>query len=71
MIKNIVFDFGNVLLGWNEDEIVGYFSDDIKEREILRDVIFKSKEWAGLDDGSLTYEEAKIVFKEKMPKGLK
>lgn len=22
MIKNIIFDFGNVLLGWNEDEIV-------------------------------------------------
>ena len=56
MIKNNVFDFGNVLLGWNEEEIVSCFVDNIKEREILRDVIFKSKEWAGLDDKKIKAE---------------
>lgn len=45
MIKNIIFDFGNVLLEWNEDKIVNNYSNNKEEQEILKKVIFKS------DDG--------------------
>ena len=63
--KNIIFDFGNVLLGWNEDYIVSKFADNDEEKEILKKVIFKSEEWFKLDEGLINYKEAMIIFKEK------
>ena len=71
MIKNIIFDFGNVLLEWNEDKIVTNYSSKKEEQEILKKVIFKSDEWFMLDDGSMNYQEAISVFKEKLPINLK
>lgn len=71
MIKNIIFDFGNVLLGWNEDEIVKNYSENKEEQEILKKVIFKSDEWFKLDDGTINYQEAISIFKEKLPINLK
>lgn len=71
MIKNIIFDFGNVLLEWNEDKIVPNYSSQKEEQEILKKVIFKSDEWFMLDDGSMNYQEAISVFKEKLPINLK
>lgn len=71
MIKNIIFDFGNVLLEWNEAKIATSYSDDEKEQEILKNVIFKSTEWIGLDNGSKNYEQVIHIFKEKLPENLK
>lgn len=71
MIKNIIFDFGNVLLKWDEDLIVANYSDNKEEQEILKNVIFKSNEWIKLDDGSMSYQEATSVFKENLPSNLK
>ena len=71
MIKNIKFDLGNVLLEWNEDKIVTNYSSKKEEQEILKKVIFKSDEWFMLDDGSMNYQEAISVFKEKLPINLK
>ncbi len=36
MIKNIIFDFGNVLLEWNEDKVVSNYSNNKDEQEILK-----------------------------------
>lgn len=33
MIKNIIFDFGNVLLEWNEDKVVSNYSNKKDETE--------------------------------------
>ena len=71
MIKNIIFDFGNVLFEWNEDEIVKNYANNEQEQEILKKVIFKSKEWFKLDDGSMEYQEIIPLFKEKLPTNLK
>ncbi len=70
IIKNIIFDLGNVLLGWNEDYIVSKFADNDEEKEILKKVIFKSEEWFKLDEGLINYKEAMIIFKEKLPSNL-
>lgn len=70
MIKNIIFDFGNVLLEWNEDKIVNNFSNNKEEQEILKKVIFKSNEWLKLDDGTMEYKQAIELFKEKLPTNL-
>jgi epoxide hydrolase-like predicted phosphatase len=57
MIKNIIFDLGNVLISFKPSEYFekkGY-SENIKAR-ILSD-IFSSKEWAMLDNGDITTPE--------------
>jgi FMN phosphatase YigB (HAD superfamily) len=58
MIKNIIFDLGNVLLSWNPGEFFersGHGSEEV--RIILKD-IFKSTEWSMLDNGDITTSEA-------------
>lgn len=70
MIKNIIFDFGNVLLEWNEDKIVNNYSNNKEEQEILKKVIFKSSDWLKLDDGTIDYQQATTIFKEKLPANL-
>lgn len=70
MIKNIIFDFGNVLLEWNEDKVVSNYSNNKDEQEILKKVIFKSDDWLKLDDGTMDYKQAITLFKEKLPSNL-
>jgi putative hydrolase of the HAD superfamily len=57
MIKNIVFDLGNVLISFRPSEYFDkkQYPENIKAR-ILSD-IFASKEWLMLDNGELTTAE--------------
>jgi HAD superfamily hydrolase (TIGR01509 family) len=58
MIKNIVFDLGNVLLSWDPGEFLlktGY--DDETARHILN-TVFRSQTWFSLDNGDISKEEA-------------
>lgn len=70
MIKNIIFDFGNVLLKWNQTELSQKYSDIKEEQEQIEKVIFRSKEWIDLDNGLLNYKEAKAIFKKNLPDNL-
>lgn len=63
MIKNIVFDFANVLLKWNQTELSQKYSNIKEEQEQIEKVIFRSKEWFDLDNGLLNYKEAKLKLK--------
>lgn len=63
MIKNIIFDIGNVILEYNPKE---YLSKKIINSDLVQIVfkeIFESKEWEMLDRGVISEEEAinKIV----------
>jgi HAD superfamily hydrolase (TIGR01509 family) len=58
MIKNIVFDLGNVLISFKPDEFLekeGYPAD---YRNLVLNDVFRSKEWRMIDRGDLTLEEA-------------
>lgn len=58
MIKNVIFDIGNVLLNFEPKEYVK--SKVIEEKiEEIYESIFKSQEWPMLDRGTITEEEAK------------
>ncbi|MEK1830566.1 HAD family phosphatase [Priestia megaterium] len=62
MIKNIIFDIGNVLLNWKPEEYLkqkGIESDKILE---VHNELFKSEEWGMLDKGAITEEEAKNII---------
>ena len=65
-IKNIVFDLGRVLIKFEPKE---YIEQNIPEekREGFYNGIFGSAEWLMLDRGTLSYEDAKKIFKERVP----
>jgi len=58
MIKNLVFDLGNVLISFRPSEYLDKkeYSGTIKSK-ILSD-IFDSKEWGMLDNGDINTKEA-------------
>ena len=68
MIKNIVFDLGNVLLSWNPEEFFKRSGYDPEEVKIILKDIFKSNEWSMLDNGDITTSEAidLIAFKSSL-----
>ena len=62
MIKNIVFDIGNVLIKWQPAEIMAEFFPN--NPEMLYD-IFKSDVWYNLNLGVLTKEEAIELYNKR------
>lgn len=72
MIKNIIFDMGQVLISF----IPEYFIErvgvtDKKDKEILLREVYKSAEWPMMDRGTLTDEEAGEIMASRVPKHLK
>ncbi|WP_187984225.1 HAD family hydrolase [Streptococcus cristatus] len=58
MIKNLVFDLGNVLIEWNSEKILTSFEPEKERRQLLRQVIFESGVWHQTDKGELSLKEA-------------
>jgi len=58
MIRNIIFDMGNVLLTFNPDSILDRFVTQEENKEPIRQELFNGEEWPLLDRGALTEEEA-------------
>lgn len=67
MIKNIIFDLGNVVykLNWSKD--LEKFTNIATEKKLLSQVMFESKEWIKLDQGIITRREAINIMKKKLP----
>ncbi|HCI54634.1 MAG TPA: HAD family phosphatase [Bacteroidales bacterium] len=68
MIKNIIFDLGNVLINWKPAEFLenaGY-NDPLKS--LIVNYIFNGPEWRQLDNGDITLNEAinKIAKKSSL-----
>lgn len=57
MIKNLVFDFGNVLIEWNPAKILAAFVKE-EARKRVEAAIFDSGLWAQTDTGQLTLKSA-------------
>ena len=71
MIKNIVFDMGNVLIYFDRD----YFLDmvgitDSEDRKLLMREVYLSLEWSRMDRGSLTDDEAAEIMCSRVPERL-
>ncbi|MCF2625126.1 HAD family phosphatase [Fusobacterium perfoetens] len=66
MVKNIVFDLGNVLIKFKPEEFTEKNISE-KYREDFYRIVFKGQEWADLDRGVLEYDEAVKIFSEKLP----
>lgn len=66
MIKNIVFDLGNVLIAFNPEKFI---EENVSEkyREEFYKIVFKGQEWLDLDRGVLEYDEAIKIFSSRLP----
>ena len=64
MIKNIIFDIGNVILTFNLDYLVSSFykGDDY---ELLKEKLFK--DWERLDEDAISLEEYENKVKASLP----
>lgn len=67
MIKNIVFDLGNVLLDFDPENYLdelGY-SGELKLK--LKEEIFETEEWLQLDRGTISQEQAVEKWQQRNP----
>ena len=57
MIKNIIFDFGNVL-GWTlADYTTKTYVTDPEEQKLIRKIVFDPQDWDLLNRGKMTDED--------------
>ena len=54
MIRNIVFDYGNVLIRFKPEQELRKFVSSDEEAKELRDLIYLSKPWKDNDRGNTT-----------------
>lgn len=67
MIKNIIFDLGNVVIPNPKMEVVKKFFRDEKDAQVFNNYIFKSKYWEMMDLGKMTNEEvANKIIENKL-----
>ena len=72
MIRNIVFDMGNVLIRFDPELFMT--REGItrpKDREVLIQELFRSLEWAQMDRGDLREETAEPLILARIPDRLK
>lgn len=67
MIKNIIFDLGNVLLKFKPEEFLLQFLSDKEYIKQFITKITRSKLWLDLDRGYESLENAEIIFLSKYP----
>lgn len=56
ILKNLVFDMGNVLIEWNSEKILKAITDDIHLQDLLRKEVFETGLWVETDEGVKTRE---------------
>lgn len=72
MIKNIIFDMGQVLVKFDTNVFIKRVGiEDPKDKEIIMREVYKSVEWSMMDRGTLTDEEAAKIMEERVPTHLK
>lgn len=70
MIKNIVFDLGNVLVNYEPAKFITKFTNNPQHQKFLLENIFLSAEWIDFDRGTITKDEIARRVLKKAPAGL-
>jgi putative hydrolase of the HAD superfamily len=70
MIKNVVFDFGQVLIKYDPDYMASKFVDNSEDLRLLSDVLFDRLYWDKLDDATITDEQVVAFSCERLPERL-
>ena len=70
MIRNIVFDMGNVLLRFDREYFLDAVGAQGADRKLLLNNVYLSLEWARMDRGSMTEAEAAESMCRHVPERL-
>ncbi len=70
MIKNIIFDMGNVLLDYNPNVILDKVCGSEEEKRIIKKELFEGPEWLMGDRGEITNAERYELVKKRVPEKL-
>ena len=70
MIKNVIFDMGQVLIHWRPDMFTAQFELDKEEEALLMKEVFKNREWPQLDRGTISEEDATASVCTRLPEKL-
>ena len=70
MIKNIVFDFGNVLVSFDPVYMTRQYVKDEEDVALVSEVLFDRLYWDKLDAGTITDEEVVRFSCERLPERL-
>ncbi len=69
-IKNVVFDFGQVLVHFEPEYMTGIYVTNEEDRELLQRVVFDRLYWDRLDAGTIGDEEVISECKKRLPERL-
>ena len=70
MIRNVIFDMGNVLLRFDKELFIQRYGVSAEDSNILMTEVFNSLEWARMDRGSLTETQAAAIICRRVPERL-
>lgn len=70
MIKNIVFDMGNVLLDYNPQNVLSKYIEGVSDQALIREVLFNSEEWYLKDKGEITKAQMFERMAKRVPERL-
>ena len=70
MIKNIIFDFGKVLVDFDPYYMTKQYFNNEEEIKLVSDIIFDRLYWDKLDKGVITDVEIKNDVKKRLPVNL-
>ena len=71
MIRNLIFDFGQVLARFEPDEMIKPYLSDPADRETVARVAFDRCYWDRLDNGTMSEEEAADLIAPSLPERLR
>ena len=69
-IKNVVFDFGQVLVYFQPSYMVGAYVSDEADKALIEEVVFDRLYWDRLDSGDISDEEVVSTIRTRLPERL-
>ena len=70
MIKNILFDMGNVLIRFDREYFIDRLGVALEDKPLLMREVFLSVEWVQMDRGTLREETAEPLMCQRLPEHL-
>lgn len=70
MIKNIIFDMGQVLIHWSPQIVTARFALPEEDKALLISEVFGGVEWTAMDRGRMTPQESFELISRRLPERL-
>ncbi len=70
MIRNLIFDMGGVLIRFCPEEFVKRYTDNAADAALLLREVFQTVEWAQIDHGTISDEQAVRAMCARLPEHL-